>query len=52
MIEPILLEDGELKHLLLKIVLLILIIVCDFGEDIGLFLLAFRGCSAYTIIVL
>ena len=40
LVESVLLEDGKFEHFLLEVVLFILVVVSNLGEDVGLLLLA------------
>lgn len=40
LVESVLLEDGKFEHFFLEVVLFILVVVSNLGEDVGLLLLA------------
>lgn len=45
LVQSVLLENSQLQHLLLEVVLFVLVVVADLGEDIGIFLLTFAEVS-------
>ena len=46
LVESVLLEDSQLQHFFLEVIFLVLVVVANLRENVGLLLLAFCGGSA------